>query len=153
MDVIDDGPVWITLAWHQRGRRGRRGSIGVVDDGVTGWGAVGRHLDHPFGPVLMLHVGAPISRPLARLEEDGWEIVDTWEVADADAARALERELTEWWRASGERPCAPEDIPAAPPPAGAAIHARPTGVQATWEHLARAVMAARGTAGRGTRAA
>lgn len=144
MDSIDDGPLWITLAWHQRGQRGRRGSIGVVDHTVSGWGAVRRHLDHPFGPVLMVHIAPSSARPLPRLEEDGWEIVDAWEIRGAIATQEISTEIARWWDAAGERRCTTQDIPAAPGTPGPAIHARPSAVQATWEHLARTVMATRG---------
>ncbi len=99
MDVSDDGPLWITLAWHQRGQRGRRGNIGVVDHTVSGWGAVRRHLDHPFGPVLMVHIAPPSARPLPRLEEDGWEIVDAWEIQGASATQEISAEIAGWWDA------------------------------------------------------
>jgi hypothetical protein len=92
----------------------------------------------------MVHIAPPSARPLPRLEEDGWEIVDAWEIQGASATQEISAEIAGWWDAAGERRCATEDIPDAPGTPGPAIHARPTAVQATWERLARAVMAARG---------
>ena len=47
----------------------------------------------------MVHIAPPSARPLPRLEEDGWEIVDAWEIQGASATQEISAEIAGWWDA------------------------------------------------------